>query len=608
MWRHIVVLRMESTYSRLPTPIGINGKVHRMPTDNRRMAIEREWVVRSPDPGTVDRLTDEIGCSPAMATVLANRGFDDPDEARHALRPTATAIHHPKDLPDDDRVVDRIETALDDGERIGIFADRDIDGVSGAAALVPLFEELEASVSVRIPGKWDGYGLSTEAVDAFADRGVSLLVAVDCGTTAHEAIERAGSRGIDVAVVDHHRPEDSLPPAVGVVNPRRVDSTYPQESLAAGAVAWKVGQLLVERRTPARIGSYHRRTLPLAAIATLGDYMPLTVENRAIVREGFDRLFDCGVPGLVALAHHCEVETIRDLGWSLVPLLNAGQEDESGTFTLEFLLADRPAAIRRTIDRLEAYREQRRANRRARRDYLEGLIAETFDPDRDALVFVETDRWVGGGPMSGFARELGRPVVTYREREDGYRGGGRSGSAVDLLDLYGECDELLDDWWGHPGAAGFRLAEANVDPFGRRLDRLVRDRFDPEELRPTVEADVVMSPAAVTPRLLEEFDDLRPFGSDNEEPTALFESVAFEACTWFGEDDAHCRLEPARDGPTSVGPSFVVWNGRETFDESTVPGRLDVLGTLAFDRFAKRPAVYVDDWRPAGGTTESENG
>ena len=572
------------------------------------MAIEREWVVRSPDRGAVDRLIDEIGCSPAMATVLANRGFVDPDEARRALRPTATAIHHPSALPDGDRVVDRIERALDDGEPIGVFADRDVDGVSGAAALVPLFERLGATVSVRIPGKWDGYGLSTEAVDVFADRGVSLLVAVDCGTTAHEPIERAVSLGIDVAVVDHHRPEESMPQAVGIVNPRREDSTYPQESLAAGALAWKVGQLLIERRTPERIGTYHRRTLPLAAIATLGDYMPLTVENRAIVREGYDRLFDCEIPGLVALARHCEVETIRDLGWSLVPLLNAGQEDESGTFTLDFLLDDRSARVRQTIDRLEEYRDHRRAERRDRREYLDRRVAETFDLDRDAIVFVETDRWVGGGPMSGIARDLGRPVVTYREHQDGYRGGGRSGSTVDLLELYAECNDLLDDWWGHPGAAGFRIAEANVDPFGRRLDELIRDRFDPEELVPSVEADVVIEPEAVTSQLLEELDDLRPFGSDNEEPTVLLDSVAFEACTWFGEDDAHCRLEPEEDGPSSVGPSFVVWNGRETFDESTVPGRLDVLGTLALDRFANRPAVYVDDWRPASGSTESENG
>lgn len=559
------------------------------------MTARTRWELQHSDTYTVNLLAESLDCSRALATVLANRGVSDPETAVDVLEPTTAAIHHPRDLPAVTDAVRRIGRAIEHDETIGVFADRDVDGVSGAASLVPLLEDLGATVDIDIPGKWDGYGLDESAVETLAADDVGLLITIDCGTTAHDAIEIAAARGIDVVVIDHHQPDDILPDVVALVNPRRADSEYPSESLAAGAVAWKVGQALVEHLEPERIGRYHRRTLPLAALATIGDYVPLTLENRAIVREGFDRMYECARPGLIETARHCGVESMRDVGWSLVPLLNAAQEAEAGTLMFEVLSTDPDVDVQEAIETLEGYREQRRSDRRQRRAHLDDCLDGQFDPDSDDVIAVETDEWVGGGPMSQTAREWARPIITYRETEDGYKGGGRVSDEVDLLEVYEDCDDLLDDWWGHPGAAGFRVASSNLESFLERVRRTVEERYDTDDLRPVLEIDAIVQPGDVTQSLLRELDRLEPFGNQHEEPVVLLEAVAIADCDWFGSDGTHCKLRPA----VAAGPSIIYWDGRDYVSGQAFPGSFDIAGTLGMDDYADRPAVFVEALRPA---------
>lgn len=296
--------------------------------------VEPEWVDPAVGASTVRHLAAGLECSPVLAGVLASRGYTDPTAAERVLDPSPAAIHPPGGLPDVDIAVERLGAALDRGEPIAVFGDRDVDGATGTAVLTRLSREFGATPTVRIPGKWDGYGLGSADVAALADAGAELLLTVDCGTTAVAAIDEATDAGIDVLVVDHHDPDDALPDATACVNPRRADSTYANPDLAAGALAWKVGQALIERRDPLAIETYHAWALPLAAVATCGDYMRLTPENRAIVREGVGRLADCPLPGLAQMAIHCGVESASDVRWSFVPLLNAAQEAESGELML----------------------------------------------------------------------------------------------------------------------------------------------------------------------------------------------------------------------------------------------------------------------------------
>lgn len=559
------------------------------------MAVEPEWVVDTPDGATVRRLASELGCPEPVASVLASRGRADPEAARRFLNPSPSDIHHPSSLPDVETAVERIGRAIDGGESVAVFADRDVDGACGAAVLVWLLRDLGADVAYEVPGKWDGYGLNDDAVDDLAAGGTDLLVTVDCGTTAIAELERARAAGVDAVVTDHHEPEDGLPPVAACINPRRPDSAYPNAALAGGAVAFKLGQVIVESRVPARIEDYHGYALPLAAVATLGDYMPLNMENRAIAREGFDRLFDAGPTGLVEPARHVGVEAVRDIPWSLVPLLNGGQEDEDGELMLELLLAEDRDRCVSLIDQLATYREQRRADRRERIEHLRARIESLDEPAGRDLLVVEADRYVGGGAMTQLAEEWGKPVIAYRAHDGAYRGDGRSRGDVDFLDLFGACAEHLQDYWGHPGAAGFVVDDADLEPFTDRLRKLFRERYDPADLRPTVEIEGRLEPDDLDRSLQKAVARLGPFGTDNPDPEFLLEGIEIERCDVFGTEDRHCKLRPAVTDAFTV----IAWDGAETFADLDLPGVFDIVGTIGYDVVASKPALTVTDHRRA---------
>lgn len=548
------------------------------------LSVTPEWVVATPEPDTVSTLASNLECSQVLASALVSRGVTDPETARELLDPTPRAIKPPTELPDLEVAVDRLELALDRDEPIAVIADRDVDGITGGTALVHALRGFGADVTFHAPGKYDGYGLSRELVDAA--EGAALLVTVDCGTADHEAIEHAIDRGLDVVVTDHHNPPDRLPAADAVVNPRRSDPSSP---LAGGAVAWKLGQALVEAHDPLRIEAYHRDALPLAAVATLGDYMPLTVENRAIVREGVARLDRSRVPGLVALARHCNVESPRDLGWSLVPLLNAAQEDESGTYMHEVLLAE--SGIDEHLETLETYREVRREERAERRAHLEAAVeAQLEDPAAEPVIQVDVDRYVGGGAMSAVAKAWCRPVIAYREDGEFVRGGGRTAGDVNLLELYEDCSDLLVDSWGHPGAGGFHVDPADREAVRVAIAEAAGKRYDLADLRPSIEIDCRLEPAVLDVAAVEELERLGPFGSGNDEPQFLLEGLRVREVGRFGDEDQHVRLE-------SEVVDVVCWGGHETLEGVSAPTTVDVVGPLSVDDFTGRPTVTLEDCR-----------
>lgn len=563
-----------------------------------RVSVEPEWVTPTADRGTVRRLSDTLGCSTVLATVLTNRGVRDPATADRQLDPTVDAIHLPAGLPDIEAAVERLSVAIDRTEDIAVFGDRDVDGITGCAILTTLLRNLGASPSLRVPGKWDGYGLSEDAVDDLAEQAHDLLVTVDCGTTAHDPIDRARATGLDVVVIDHHDPDEALPTVTACVNPRREDGQYPNPDLAAGALAWKVGQALLEHRDPRRIEDYHRQALPLAAVATVCDYMPLTLENRAIVQEGFDRLENCGLPGLVQSADHCDVGSMRDLRWSLVPLLNAAQEAESGDLMLDLLLAGDSDRIDELIDRLETYRAQRRRERAEQLAHLEACVAaQVDDPETTDIVFVETDRYVGGGPMSELSRRWHRPVITYRREESGISGGGRTEPDVDLLALYRACEDLLEEYWGHPGAAGFRVAPGAIDAFEDRVTAALRDRYDPAALRPTIDVDVMVDPTDLDREIVTELDRLGPFGTANDEPIVMVEEVTIVDGEWFGDENRHWKTRPAGTEDLTV----IDWGGDTIAPVADPPFTCDIAGTLSIDEYANAVSLTPEAIRPLDG-------
>ena len=560
-----------------------------------RVTVDREWVTRSPDQGIVEELAASLDHSRTLARILANRELTDPERARRYLEAPLDVLHDPALLPEIERGVDRVSHALAEDEQIVVFADRDVDGIAGCALLVKALAERGGNVGWYVPGKYEGYGLNEGAVREIAGRGCDLLVTVDCGTTAEAEIDLAASRGMDVVVTDHHDTDSVPAAALACINPRRDSSEYPHEDLAGGGVAFKLGEALVDSLDSHGVGEYRADALPLVALATIGDYVELNLENRAIARAGYERLFDCDLPGLVRIAEHCDVSSIADLRWSLVPLLNASQEDPSGDFPLKLLFAESEERIAGLIAQLEDYRAQRRQQRRDRQAHLEECFEQQVDPaiDEELVYLVETDRYVGGSAMASLSEQVGRPVITYRQQEGYYKGGGRSAPDVDFIELYEASEDQLTDYWGHPGAAGFEVPEQAFDDFRTQLVDAVRDRYSAADLRPTLEIDLAVSPEDVTPELVEELQVLRPFGPGHDEPRLLVEGVEVVGSETFGRDDQHLR--PVTADSEELG--LVCWGGAEDQRAFDGGGKFDVVGDVDWNEYVGAPQVSVTDFR-----------
>lgn len=550
------------------------------------------WERRSPDMESLQTVQTELGLSRPVATALVNRDITTPDRARQFLNPSKAVFADGSLLPDMNAAVTRLTEAIEYREQILVYADRDVDGISACTILVQLFEELGANVGWYIPGKYEGYGMNEDAIEQLVTRGTELLLTVDCGTTASKEIRLAQTHGIDVIVTDHHNLDSSLPPATAVVNPRRTDSQYPHSNLAAGGVAYKLGEALLERHKPSHLETYERYGLPLAALATIGDCMEMNIENRALASEGFHRAEECPLPGFETLLEYCDVESVRDLRWSLVPFLNASQEDESGNIALELLFTRDHERQQALLRQLSEYQNERREQRQERYAHLERCFQEQVEPiaDDELLVLVKVEQYVGGPAMSELSSKIGRPVITYRKRDSQYTGGGRTDPDVNILELFEECDGLLEDHWGHPGAAGFEVMPENLGDFQHRLQQLMNELYEPTDLRPTIEIDGTLEEDEITEDLVTELEALAPHGPGNEKPQFLLENLTIESLERFGNGDEHLRLRPSDDTQFTL----IWWDQGDTFDESDPPLSLDLVGTIGWNSYEELPQVTIE--------------
>lgn len=553
--------------------------------------IERTWRVREPSPHVVDGLVGALDVARPVAVVLANRGVTDPDAASRALAPGRAEMHPATALPDATRAVDRLSTAVEGAERVLLYADRDVDGVAGAVALARAFTRLEHDVEAHLPKKYDSFGLDEDVlVDAAHE--YDLVVTVDCGTTDAGAIDSARHAGLECIVIDHHEVEDPFPIDVPFVNPTRPDAGYPNPGLAAGAIAYKVGRLLVETVEPAAVTAYDRDGLVLAALATLGDYVPLTIENRALVRTGFARLDETDLAGVRALADHCGVTSIRDLRWSLLPLLAAAEEAGARMFPYEVFLGRRDMDA--GIEQLEWLRQERKRKREDRVDHLLDRVADDLE---GPLAVIEAEQYVDGAAISRVAEHLGRPTIVYQRRADGVIANGRTDTEIDFRALFAACEDLLDDAWGHPGAAGFRTAADRVEEVCGRIRDGLEEQYAEADLRPTVEIDARLSPDALTPELIRALERLGPFGTGHPRPAFLLEGLHLERVRLFGDAHRHVAFHPRESDELALRQ----WNGRAAADGLVAPVVADLVGEPAWDTYQDRPALDIVDFRVPDG-------
>jgi single-stranded-DNA-specific exonuclease len=505
------------------------------------------WTLADCPPAAQAELVRELGISSLTAAVLVRRGYSDPAEARaflHGEQPP----HDPFLLGDMEAACAQIRAAAEQGRRICVHGDYDVDGIAATTLAVLLLRELGADVVWHLPSRFDeGYGVRSETLARLADEGCGLVLTVDCGITAAAEVAEAKQRGLEVIVTDHHRPGDVLPDCP-IVATR--PSAYPFPELCGTGVVYKLGQALFGNES-----EVVRRHLDLVALATIADVVPLVDENRSLAIAGLRALARTAKPGLRALMHSAGVDPATvdagAVGFRLAPRLNAAGRLGHPREALELLLTEDETAARRLADSLEELNRERQAvEARILREavgQVESWPAELRARRAYAVAGGDWHEGVIGIVASRLVERYHRPVVLIAGTDGDWKGSGRSIPAFDLHGALGACAELLGRWGGHRAAAGLSIAEQNVEAFAEAFAEHAAAELAEEALEPVTSIDAVVARGAdLSLDLCAELARLAPFGLGNPAPTLLVPGCGLAELATVG-DGKHLRFRIRRD-------------------------------------------------------------
>ena len=520
-----------------------------------------------------------------------HRGLGEPTAARHFLEPSLDDLHDPAAMRDMPRAVERLREAIREGQKILIYGDYDVDGTTSVVILTKAIELAGGAASHHVPHRLkDGYGMRPEVVETAAAEGVKLIVSVDTGIRAAEVVRRANELGVDVIVTDHHLPETELPPALAVLNPNRADCPYPEKNLCGAGVAFKLAQALLATLPwpPEKARRISESFLKLVAIATVADVVPLTGENRILVKHGIAGLGAVRNLGLRALLDVAgftgnTVPTARQVAFQIAPRLNAAGRMDTAMAVIELFLTDDLARARELAQQLDGQNTGRRQVEDEIRDACERLAVEE---SAAALVYYSEDwhRGVLGIVASRLVERLHRPVfVLGRNPEDGLaQGSGRSIPAFHLLEAMEAMPDLFIRFGGHQYAAGATLEAARVAEFRQRFNAYAAARLTPGDFLPRLDVDAVVEFGDLTEQGVQEAMALAPFGHGN--PPPLMAALDVEvAAPPVAMKEKHLRVAMRQGGRALV---LKAWNFAERAGEMPPGARVDITFTLEEDAYS----------------------
>jgi single-stranded-DNA-specific exonuclease len=582
------------------------------------------WSVAPAQPALAAFLARELNISPLLGQCLLNRGFSEPERISRFMEPRLKHLADPFLIPQMAAAVERLNVARQREENIVIFGDYDVDGVTATALLTEVLRALGWKVDYYLPHRMEeGYGLSQSAVENCLKKlSMSLLIAVDCGSTAVNTIDWLKEHGIDVVVLDHHQISNPLPKAVALVNPQLAvapgrDSAPPPaedgtanpltfRELCSVGLAFKLAHALVKRgRESGLPGAAEfdlRPYLDLVALGTIADLVPLLGENRIFVTSGLARLNQTRRPGLLALK---EVAQIMgpvggyEVGFQLAPRLNAAGRLENALEALHLLLARDLSEATPIAQRLDSQNRERQKIEQAMAEDVIGAVRARFDGTRDFVIVEGQLLWhvgVVGIVASRVLQEFYRPTIILGGDGDEWRGSGRSIEGFDLAAALRQCDEFLVRHGGHAMAAGLSMQAEKLDAFRTRLNELARRILKPEQLQPTLSLDAEVRPGDLTYERLKELERLQQTGVGNPPVQLCMRDVTHHRpLQRIGAEKRHAKLWITDGAATREA---VIWG---VGDGPLPVGRFDLAFTPQLSPFNGSYAIQLKvlDWRAA---------
>ncbi|MBW6509469.1 MAG: single-stranded-DNA-specific exonuclease RecJ [Desulfuromonadales bacterium] len=568
---------------------------------------QRRWTLRAqpPAPHLVLQLAESLQISELLAAILCRRGYATSADARLFLQSALAMLPDPDLLPDIDKACQRLQEALESGERISVHGDYDVDGISGCTLLVEALRAFGGQVDYHIPLRLiEGYGLSADAIRQVAAQGCQLVVSVDCGISAHAEAKLAQELGVDLIVTDHHQPGDTLPPAIALVNPQLPANRYPYTQLAGVGVAF---MLLVALRKRLRECGYFnhreepdlRHLLDLVALGTIADIAPLTGVNRILVKTGLQLLEKGGRCGVAALKNVSGVTAVTSgsVGFQLAPRLNAAGRLEDAALGVKLLLGEAGIDVQKVAQQLDQFNQERRAlEKKVLADAITRVEAD--QQQRRSIVLAGSDWHSGviGIVASRLVDRYHRPTFLIALDQGVGKGSGRSIKGFDLYLALKDCGDLLEGYGGHTMAAGLTIAEHQLAEFSRRFEQVASERLTDELCTPVIEHDGECCLDLWSVAAVQELKALEPFGVGNPQPLFLSRRCTVRNCSLVAEK--HLKFDVEQLG-TIV--SAIAFGCGERFAECA--GELDILyrPQLNVWRGNTKVQMQVVDFCRAGG-------
>src|SRR5499427_312166 len=525
--------------------------------------MRAQWRVADAELETRQALATATGLSPLLCQLLINRGITDPAAIQAFLTPSLHDLHDPYLLHGMEPAVQRLVAAIRQGERIAIYGDYDVDGVTATALLVTFFDELGLKVPYYIPERAsEGYGLNANSIRQLASEQVRLLITVDCGSTALEEVALARRLGMDIVITDHHQPPDQLPDACAILNPHQPACRYPNKHLCGVGVVFKLlaalraalrqAQLLTDRLPNLK------RHLDLVTLGTIADVMPLQEENRVIVHYGLQELTQTRKPGLQALRQvsgsAARSAGVGEVGFQLAPRLNASGRLGSATHSVALLTAHDAHEATRLAQLLDTVNQQRRTLQQAMETAVHERIAQQYNGRPPAAIVLGDPAWhlgVVGIVAAKIVEAYHRPTFLLHINGDIARGSGRSIPSFNLYHGLQHCAQSLRQFGGHKYAAGLTMDTTYLPFLQENLIRFAADTLSPEDLQPMLHLDAVVALADITPALVTELQRCEPYGAGN--PTPLFCAHAVQLASpvrRLGQQGQHARFRVTQNGAT----------------------------------------------------------
>lgn len=494
--------------------------------------MQKRWVVKQKNNvQKTERLCEELGINAVIAELLLNRGIETYQQAKQFFRPNLNLLHDPFLMKDMDKAISRIEKAIGNKEKILIYGDYDVDGTTAVSVVFSFFRDFHSGLAFYIPDRYlEGYGISFKGIDYAAENGFSLIIALDCGIKAIEKVNYAKTKGVDFIIGDHHLPGSTIPEAVAVLDPKRVDCSYPYKELSGCGIGFKIIQAFVQKNDMDMQLAY--QYLDLVAVSIASDIVPITGENRVLTHFGLKKLNAnpcCGLQALINLSSNKSGHfSVGDIVFQIGPRINAAGRIEHAKDAVKLLIS-------KSLPEAEAYSVTVDDQNTLRKGFDLKITEEALDildndeilKQRKSTVLYKADwhKGVIGIVASRLTEKYYRPTVILTQTNGHIAGSARSVLGFDLYEALSECADLLDQYGGHKYAAGLTMQAENVPAFQEKFETVVQNSITPEMLQQEVRIETALDLTAIDAKFCRILKQFEPFGPQNEAPVFLARSV-----------------------------------------------------------------------------------